>query len=523
MIHPAYGALRNHQAAVIELADRILQGWNRSTLFADVTPGGGKTLMAVIFASILLDAGFFHAVIWLAPSIALLKQVRDGFHNPGRNLLRHLAVWGEKKRPVIGQRSTKGHECVGYVLTYATPTGSIRALIRSLRGKRILLILDECHRLSVDPSAKGSANDGGDLPDLARTGKPRSRTDEAKQWQPKVDLLRQHAAMTLMMSGTSWRHDGRKMPYLEGHYDADGTLTPDVSCSRKEALLDKTTLPMVFDLTDGEVEFDWLGRSFKMMLSQGTVDTRPKALRTFLSSPATRNDLIDRAVAHWKLYRSERYRSRMLVLCSTQQEARDVADYLTHVIRAGEVVTALGDEPDAARKLNRFRSMGEGDILVTVKMAFEGFDVPNLSHVVVLAVERSITYLDQCLNRATRVNYECGLSWEKQAAYIFAPNDAAIRQYVETIHADQRVLQSGAHEERERAVAATASTGSRKTTFHARGAVPKGHSLGDDDGLLDEEQSATVDRARVQIPEVFDWKPRAILAMLDRAKKLGVA
>ena len=525
MIHPVYGPLRKHQAAAVALARLILEGLKSGTIFADVTPGGGKSLMAVILANLLLDAGFFHVVVWMAPSIALLKQVRDGFHQPGRGLLRHLAVWGEKKRVSVGQRSTRGHECVGYVLTYATTLGSIQAMLRALRGKRILLILDECHRLSVDPS--GKANDAAeDLPGLARTGKPRSRTEEAKQWQPKVDLLRSKAAMTLMMSGTSWRHDGRKMPYLDGHYDADGALTPDISYSRKEALDDKATLPMLFDLADAEVEFEVAGRSYKMMLSKAPVELRPKALRTFLASPMTRNELIDNAVSHWRQYRAERYRSRMLVLCSTQQDARDVADYLTHTLKAGDVVTALGDEPDAARKLGRFRSMNEGDILVTVKMAFEGFDVPDISHVIVLSVERSITYLDQCLNRATRVNYDpnrCGLPWEKQAAYIFMPKDGAGAEYVETIHKSQRHLDSGVHEERERAIAATTRTSTRKSTFVAKGATPKGHGFGDDDGLLTPEQSEMVARARVEIPEVFDWKPRAILAMLERVKKLGAA
>ena len=520
MIHPVYGPLRAHQAAAIELARLILEGFKSGTLFADVTPGGGKSLMAVLLATLLIEAGYIHVVLWMAPSIALLRQVRDGFHDPKRNLLRHLAVWGEKKRINFGQRSTKGHECVGYVLTDATTIGSIKSLLRSLRGKRILLILDECHRLSVDPNAKAAS---AEVLDLASTGKARSRSDEAKQWQPKVDLLRSQATLTLMMSGTSWRHDGRKMPYLEGHYDADGNLMPDLSYLRKAALDDKATLPMIFDLTDGEVEFDWLGKSFKMLLSQGTIDTRPKALRTFLSSLTTRNDLIERAVTHWRQYRTERYRSRMLVLCSTQQEARDVADYLTHHVKAGDVVTALGDEPDAARKLNRFRSMNEGDILVTVKMAFEGFDAPNITHVLVLSVERSITYLDQCLNRATRVNYSCGLPWEKQAAYIFAPNDAAMRQYVESILADQRHLESGVHEERERAVAASTRTAARRTTFLAKGATSKGHAVGDDGGLLTEEESALIERARATIPEVFDWKPRAILAMIERAKKMGVA
>lgn len=522
MIHPVYGPLRKHQAAAVSLAQIILEGFKSGTIFADVTPGGGKTLMATIFACILLDAGFFHVVVWMAPSLALLKQIQSGFHLPGRNLLRHLAVWGDKKRASIGQRSTRGHDCVGYIVTYATTIKSLKALVRSLRGKRILLILDECHRLSIDPKAKGSANDGGDLPGLARTGKPRSRSDEAKQWTPKADLLRQDAAMTLMMSGTSWRHDGRKMPYTEAHYDADGTFKPDISYSRDEALKDQATLPMLFDLTDGEVEFEAAGRTYKMLLSEASVDLRPKALRTFLASLATRNELIDNAIRHWLKYRAERYRSRMLVLCSTIQEARDVADYLEHHLKAGEVVVAVGEDKEASKKLTRFRASNEGDILVTVKMASEGFDVPNISHVVVLSVERSITYLDQCLNRATRVNYDCGLPWAKQAAYIFMPKDGAGCEYVETIHESQRHLDSGLHEERERAISAASRTSKRVSTFVATGATPKGHSFGDDDGLLSEEDNATVARARAEIPEVFDWKPRAILTMLAQVKKLGV-
>lgn len=524
MRHPRFGALRAHQAAVLKIVQDIINKMHGDTTFADITPGGGKTLLAAIFANLLIEAGLVDAVVAMVPSVALLNQLRDGFFVPDRGLTRRLAVWGQKGQRV-GQRSTGGHDCVGWLLSYSTPPSTIRKVLESLKGKRILFIPDEFHHI-------GAKREGDSADDTDETG--RVAESVRKTWKAAADLLRfgfdkkrkdgtvkEHvsgAVFSLLMSGTTWRHDGLDLPYLENHRGFDGLPQADIHYSRRNALEEHAVLPMIFVLRDGEVRFSLRGVEYTQTLSSADGKLRAPALRAFLEGDATSRSVLDECVEHWRDYRTNRYRSRMLVLCRTRADARRWADYLRDVLKVGEVALAIGNEPDAAKTIQRFRNGSHGDVLVTVRMAYEGFDVPNITHVACLTNVRSTQFLDQCFNRATRVNHTCGLSWEQQSAYIFAPCDIATQRYANTIHADQRHLVEGSgHTE---ARQATESTVRRiRTDFSVIEALPGGVREGDEEGLLTAEDSARVQRIKKAIGGMFDWSPRAVLAAAAKLRE----
>src|SRR3712207_9464490 len=99
-----------------------------------------------------------------------------------------------------------------------------------------------------------------------------------------------------------------------------------------------------------------------------------------------------------------------------------------------EVRLATSSERDAAEALAAFRLTPEPSILVTVAMAYEGLDAPEVAVVAALTHIRSRPWLEQMIARATRVDPNAG-TYENQRALVYHPDDplfAKFRQRVET-------------------------------------------------------------------------------------------
>ena len=65
---------------------------------------------------------------------------------------------------------------------------------------------------------------------------------------------------------------------------------------------------------------------------------------------------------------------------------------------------ATSDERDAHETLARFRLTAEPSVLVTVAMAYEGLDAPEVAVVAALTHIRARAWLEQMIARATRVD-----------------------------------------------------------------------------------------------------------------------
>src|SRR5215203_828801 len=99
-----------------------------------------------------------------------------------------------------------------------------------------------------------------------------------------------------------------------------------------------------------------------------------------------------------------------------------------------EVRLATSGERDAHESLAAFRLMAEPSILVTVAMAYEGLDAPEVAVVAALTHVRSQPWLEQMVARATRVDPNAG-PYESQSALVFHPDDplfARFRRSIET-------------------------------------------------------------------------------------------
>ncbi|MFC7694610.1 hypothetical protein ACFQY5_38725 [Paeniroseomonas aquatica] len=90
--------------------------------------------------------------------------------------------------------------------------------------------------------------------------------------------------------------------------------------------------------------------------------------------------------------------------------------------QAGSMALAVSDERGAQETLAAFRLTAEPSVLVTVAMAYEGLDAPEVAVVAALTNVRSRPWLEQMVARATRVDPNVG-PYAARRALVFHPDD----------------------------------------------------------------------------------------------------
>jgi hypothetical protein len=104
------------------------------------------------------------------------------------------------------------------------------------------------------------------------------------------------------------------------------------------------------------------------------------------------------------------------------------------------------DDREAQRNIAKMRS-GHGVALVTVGMAYEGMDAPNISHIAALTYYRSKPWIDQMLARGTRRGNALRGDECKANCTVFFPDDRFAADIIAQIRAEQLVVVDGREEE----------------------------------------------------------------------------
>ena len=117
--------------------------------------------------------------------------------------------------------------------------------------------------------------------------------------------------------------------------------------------------------------------------------------------------------------------------------------YVGHLKSRG-IKTAIAtsdDSAEAARNIAKFKQIdGKSALhtLVTVAMAYEGLDVPPVTHVACLTHIRSKPWIEQMIARATRFDGGAG-AWEEQIAFIYVPDDRLMCNIISRMQ-DEQIL-----------------------------------------------------------------------------------
>ncbi len=304
----------------------------------------------------------------------------------------------------------------GFVTTYqaiGTGNGFLR---QEFSQRRYILVLDEPHHV-----------------------------EEGGAWEAALAPLVQRAALTVYMSGTLERGNRKRIAFLpyrdtpDGEVVdlGDGTNAAALTYTRRDALLDKAITPIHFELMDGTAQ--WIGRdgeTYSTTLSGAHKDTQ-EALYTALKTQFA-VQLLDECSAHWTTYRLTHPRSKLLVVTANIEDAKK---YVEHLYRQGirAAIATSDDSVQAASNIELFKTVGARrslDALVTVAMAYEGLDVPAVTHIACLTHIRSKPWIEQMIARATRFDAESG-AWEEQMAYIYVPDDRLMCGIIQHMQDDQ--------------------------------------------------------------------------------------
>ena len=416
-------------------------------ILAAVTPGGGKSLLPVLAAAGLIQAGLIDRVCWVVPRDSLRLQAEEAFADPAwRAALGHvLSVRAADNTP------DPSRSLAGYVTTYQGVAAAPALHLAEFRRHRTLLVVDEVHHLpalaDTDPAtARQSPKAGGGTDD-----------DPASAWSCALQARCSSAPLTGCCSrarssaptarASSGCPTARAPSCAPREVELDAPGWAVVGYSRRQALAERAVLPVTFGALDGEASWrDEEGREVgphRLAAGHPEETTRPAlftALRTGFADA-----LLREAFLAIRDIRAGRRRERglaadvparglgkLLVVAPDQMVARRYHALLQSWLPAvqAEVAAQLAtsDTPRAHEILAAFRLRPEPSILVTVAMAYEGLDAPEVAVVAALTHIRSRPWLEQMVARATRVDPHAG-PYGSQRAVVYHPDDPLFAQF----------------------------------------------------------------------------------------------
>jgi superfamily II DNA or RNA helicase len=432
--------MRRHQIEMDEIAGQInAKLRDKKTIVLDCTPGGGKTGSATLLANRLLDEGTIDSVLWVVPRNSLADQVIEGFEKgPGskEGCARVLTLANAETN--LFAKTMLGPDVVGHVTTYqqlvspsASGTPAWKRFKDAIAARRTLLILDEVQFLRMTQAAEDGPDAEPDDPELPSDSK----------WYRRTSDIAKDAALTLVMSGTLWRTDDEPIPFIE-YERGDGSegrpthlLFPkaDIHYTLRDAIGEKAVIPIEWVKLSGTVEYSYEGfyRRFDMAsedMEPEAVEEGTKIVRTILSGWEAVRQILDEMVKHWKAQRERVNYGRMIVMAPDAAAAKRYARYLTETHDINCIVATIREER-SGNKLSQFRKREKGQCLVTVAMAYVGFDCPDLTHLAYLSTIRAPSWMLQSFARISRRDRQTTLDYEQQRGFVFAPDDPLFRRF----------------------------------------------------------------------------------------------
>ena len=408
-------SFRAHQDSFGQLCFEIATGQitNVRSIICSITPGGGKSMLPVIAANVLLPA-VADRIAWIVPRRSLQEQAEYEFA-AGRS----RAILNNQH--LIRKTTGESDPCrglSGFCTTYQAIGANNSFLIQEFSARRYVLILDEPHHV-----------------------------EEGGAWEAALEPLVKRAAMTVFMSGTLERGNRKKIAFLPYGPSMNGEIVDlsgnggaaSIQYSRANALFDKAITPIHFELMDGEAS--WIGhdgKTYGTRISTAGKDTN-EAIYTALKTEFGFH-LLDECAAHWNHYRATHPRAKMLAVVANIEDAKK---YLEHLQRNGVkcAIATSDDSALAAKNIDKFKQIDTPDALgclVTVAMAYEGLDVPPVTHIACLTHIRSKPWIEQMIARATRFDAPAG-PWEEQMAFIYVPDDRLMCDIITRMQDEQLV------------------------------------------------------------------------------------
>lgn len=400
--------LRKHQTQLQKIARQIASGKKRITdILVYVVPGGGKSAIASILAAELPG----YQIVWVVPRLTLRDQGARDFGNPELQIL--FGQSGELREADNQDQDNLTRGTRGYVTTYQSVVADTALHVREVGRQKTILILDETHH----------------APEQARRDKKLAPFFDA------VRALAAKAAIRVYASGTLTRHDGRRVAFIP-HLRTDQVweyvnFKPQanwakISYTRATAIQEKAIHDITVQLFDGRVQYTVKRKNREeqevefQSLKDVPAAEHSHALYAALRSPLA-YQIIDAAIEHWRAHKQEYPAAKLLVIAPQINVAQEYHKYINGTYGLSARIATSDDGPEAQTAILHFKGVAspETDVLVTVGMAYEGLDVRQITHVVLLTHIRSVPWLNQAISRANRVEP----TGKKKQGFVYCPAD----------------------------------------------------------------------------------------------------
>ncbi|MDJ0769703.1 MAG: DEAD/DEAH box helicase family protein [Ilumatobacter sp.] len=371
--------------------DRFRAG-DAADFLAVATPGAGKTTFALTCARATLAewaaGGHRRHLIVVAPTSHLKVQWSLAAHRMGLQLDPDWAPGQGLARDVHGLVTTFQQVAMG----------PAAARLRGFAADG-MVILDEVHHAG-----------------------------DERAWGDGIQQAFELAAKRLSLSGTPFRSDSARIPFVRYDVTAEGDLAhADYTYGYDDALRDGGVVrPVYFPRVDGQMEWstpsgDVLRASFADELARDQVSAR---LRTALSLDGDwLPTVLTQAHDRLKQIRREQPDAGGLVIATDQDHAQGIARLLRDRLRTTADVV-VSDDPTASRRIAEFAD-NDRPWLVAVRMVSEGVDIPRLRVGVYSTTTATELFFRQAVGRFVR--WQAGRPSQK--AYVYVPDDPRLRAH----------------------------------------------------------------------------------------------
>jgi superfamily II DNA or RNA helicase len=402
-----------------EVINSVLDGMTsgRDTTIVLASPGSGKTLAYQAAATYAYREGLADLVAVFVPRIILAQtcetswlhrrddgslggdhQLFDAQSRLGR--IRHVP----NQPPLTGP----GETGVGFVATYSALVSGVavyESWAKHHKG-RFLLVADEAQFCGASNDERGGGTQAGAL----------------------ISELQGFAAHTLLLTGTPYRSDGQPLilaEYDEPNEEGKRRLFHHARADYRDGVREGYLRRFEATLHDARVRWKHVDNT----VTEYDLSTSSDDLAEVLRKPEVWQPIADGIVAAVREKQRIHHAYRGLISCMEINDAKRVYNYLTDGRYPGlRVLRATSEDgPGAEVALKEFRSSG-GDILVTVRKAFIGYDCPEITVVGILTHYRDWGHLEQLVGRGLRTWVD--VAGRSQSCRVIGPDDPRMTEFI---------------------------------------------------------------------------------------------
>lgn len=254
-----------------------------------------------------------------------------------------------------------------------------------------------------------------------------------------IAQMAEYAGHVLLLTGTAERADGRKLVLCDERYEEGPRgrlfLRPDVTASYSDGITFNYLRQFDAAILDAGVRLK-SGVEYDLSMASAQPPGERAALADVLRDPALWTALVDLTVKRLRTAKRVKKDHRALIACMGMQDVKDVVDYLKRQYPELRVAKAVSkDGPAALTALEDFKQ-NSYDVLVSVRMAFLGYDCPEITVVGVLTNYRDLGHLTQLVFRGGRI-WKDGGPAASQRLHLIVPDDEAMQRFIVYLRNEQ--------------------------------------------------------------------------------------